>query len=316
MKPTHILLTATLFIGFVAAHCPAQPAYVLDPNFRPVIQSVGYADNAALQPDGKLVVSGSFEFVNGVPQRGPIRLNADGSLDLTFRPRLPGIAPQAFALDANQKMLFFTGTAESGQLWQNLDSSADPGFQPPLHPVGIRSNLAVEPDGSIIQPLERGFQRLAPDGSRDPTFAASIDYGWLFAVSSDRKLLIGDASVLINGKETRVGPLVRLNADGQLDVGFKPISVRAAFAAIIQPEGKIVLSGEFEVTPGVTERSLARLHPNGELDPTFQSPVGPGDILQQRDGTLIILTADRVIPHTIRIYRLSSNGVVQPLIRA
>lgn len=38
----------------------------------------------ALQPDGKILVGGGFDTVNGNPQNGLARLNADGSLDAGF----------------------------------------------------------------------------------------------------------------------------------------------------------------------------------------------------------------------------------------
>src|SRR6185436_20388493 len=38
-----------------------------------------------MQRDGKLILVGYFNLVNGVPRRGIARLNADGTLDQTFQ---------------------------------------------------------------------------------------------------------------------------------------------------------------------------------------------------------------------------------------
>jgi uncharacterized delta-60 repeat protein len=51
-----------------------------DPRYDSFIQSV------AIQPDGKLVVAGSFRSIGGVPRPGLARLYDDGSLDFDFAP--------------------------------------------------------------------------------------------------------------------------------------------------------------------------------------------------------------------------------------
>ena len=44
----------------------------------------GIVTDIALQPDGKVLISGDFSRVNGVGRQGVARLNDDGSLDATF----------------------------------------------------------------------------------------------------------------------------------------------------------------------------------------------------------------------------------------
>ena len=48
----------------------------------PTVRSAG---KSFLQPDGKLVICGSFDTIGSVARRGLARLNTDGSLDTTFR---------------------------------------------------------------------------------------------------------------------------------------------------------------------------------------------------------------------------------------
>jgi uncharacterized delta-60 repeat protein len=59
----------------------------IDPDFnpRPGVSYFGIFD-MCLQPDGKVVVAGSFVTVNGVNRRNIARLNEAGSLDPTFHP--------------------------------------------------------------------------------------------------------------------------------------------------------------------------------------------------------------------------------------
>src|SRR6266480_1909694 len=64
----------------------------LDPLFNAGNITNGEVNAAILQPDGKLLIGGHFTKVNGVTRQSLARLNADGTLDLTFD---PGAGPDA-----------------------------------------------------------------------------------------------------------------------------------------------------------------------------------------------------------------------------
>jgi hypothetical protein len=49
-----------------------------------------WASSLALMADGRVLVGGKFQRVNGAPRSGIARLNADGSLDVTFQNGMPG----------------------------------------------------------------------------------------------------------------------------------------------------------------------------------------------------------------------------------
>ncbi len=51
------------------------------------------------QPDGRLLIAGSFTSYNGIPRSGIARLEADGSLDETFTPKGNGSGILAFSTD-------------------------------------------------------------------------------------------------------------------------------------------------------------------------------------------------------------------------
>jgi hypothetical protein len=59
-------------------------------------------DAGILQPDGELLISGTFVSVNGVARPSLARLNADGTLDTTFVPALGG---NEIALQPDGKIL-------------------------------------------------------------------------------------------------------------------------------------------------------------------------------------------------------------------
>ena len=115
-------------------------------------------------------------------------------------------------------------------------------------------------------------------GHVDPTFdAGAVTSGFgssgirAVALQPDGKILVGGLFDTIGGV-TRVG-LARLNADGTVDGTFAaPFFVNrripVVHAIVVQPDGKILIGGEgFNV--GTTDYFLARLMPDGSLDPAF-----------------------------------------------
>lgn len=95
----------------------------------------------------------------------------------------------------------------------------------------------------------------------------------------DGKLLVAGQFDRFDGQQA--GGLVRLNADGTVDSGFSVPRGIAEFyltrdkfqsirALALQPDGKIMVGGEFTYFENVTRHILARLHPDGRLDTTFR----------------------------------------------
>jgi uncharacterized delta-60 repeat protein len=56
----------------------------MDPGFKPGSGPSDLVQSIAVQPDGKILLGGGFDAVNGVTRHGVARLNADGSLDQSF----------------------------------------------------------------------------------------------------------------------------------------------------------------------------------------------------------------------------------------
>jgi uncharacterized delta-60 repeat protein len=77
-----------------------------DPSFHPVFAATNgttiWFNDLLVQPDDKVIVAGNFSAVDGVPRRNLARLNADGSVDLTFDPGTGADAPvKGLALNQN-----------------------------------------------------------------------------------------------------------------------------------------------------------------------------------------------------------------------
>ena len=136
------------------------------------------------------------------------------------------------------------------------------------YPGNARATV-VQADGKILVggyfrtvngARRKSLARLNPDFSLDPTVFADINGTVLaIAVQTDGKIVIGGSFTAVGGaSHNRVA---RLNADGSLDAAFNPGAGADAlvYDVAVQPDGKILIGGDFESVNGVARTSLARL---------------------------------------------------------
>ncbi len=286
-----------------------------------------------VQPDGRTVAAGSFNSVNGTSRNCLVRFTEDGSLDPTFQigtgflgstslysqPWLWTLARQPDGkLLAGGSFTTYNGTSRTNLARLNADGSLDPSFAPGSGPDGEVDALAVQPDGRI---LVGGYfnnvnglphphlARLNPDGSVDETFRASDnpDYYsiWAIALQPDGRVIVGGD--FEHCGETSRPNLARFNPDGTLDNTFQPSSGGpdgVVYALAIQPDGRILIGGDFSTVNGVNREHLARLNPDGSLDATF----APVDFNQ--DVYSILLQTDGKVVVGGRFYSYDTNGIV------
>ena len=284
----------------------------LDTSFNP---GTGASDNVVTttpQPDGKVVIGGYFTSYNGTGRNRIARLNADGSLDAAFDPGTGASSlVQCTALQPNGKVIiagYFTsynGIARSRIARLNADGSLDTSFDPVTGTNNPITATALQPDGKII--IGGGFtaynaaqrNRIARllanstlDASFDPGTGAD---GWVLttALQTDGKILIGGQFTSYNG----VGRnrIARLNADGTLDSSFNPgagTNGTSVSIAVLQPDGKIIIGGDFTTCNGTGRNRIARLNADGTLDPSFNPGAGADFDIHtaalQPNGKLII----------------------------
>ena len=255
----------------------------------------GSVDSLILQSDGKLLLSGGFTSVNGVPRSSIARLNSDGTLDLTFNAILgTGFAQpwlNAAALQSDGRILIagnfnqVNGVARNYFARLNADGSLDASCLSEMaaNDGGSIESITCLPGGEIIiggvfssigGAAHTGIARLNADGSLDPSFVASAGWVYLLLVQSDGKLLIGGVFSQVNGAAQ--DGLARLNPDGSLDSSL-PNGVAGSGgrvnSIVLQGDGKIVFGGSFAATAG---NDLARLNADGSPDSTFcNGPTGP-----------------------------------------
>jgi len=213
--------------------------------------SYGGLKAMALQDDGKLVATGTFQSPSGGNAIGVARYNADGSLDATF---------------GSSGLTLVT----TFYYWEAPDARA----------------VVVQPDGKILvaSPAAGQFTliRLNPDGSLDGSFGsggiARPRYGYPFALA-----LQSDGKIIEAGMDGSGFRLVvaRVNSDGTPDTSFGvngsaetdflrfvPVAVyTAALAVRVQANGKIVAAGP--ASGNQQYFALARFNGDGTLDSGF-----------------------------------------------
>jgi uncharacterized delta-60 repeat protein len=268
---------------------------------------------APIQSDGKIIIAGEFDSINGKARKGIARLNTDGSLDATFNPGTGvNYIVMTSTIQSDGKIIIgghitsYNGTTINGIARLNTDGSLDLTFNPGTGANRFVRTIAIQNDGKIIigglfssynGTARNGIARLNTDGSLDTTFdpgsgASSYEIPWWTVVSntsiqSDGKIIISGVFDSINGTE-RNG-IARLNIDGSLDNSFNPGT--GASKTSIQSDGKIII--EISTTHnGTTSYKIGRLNIDGSLDTTFDTGTGTNNSVIstsiQSDGKIII----------------------------
>ncbi len=187
--------------------------------------------------------------------------------------------------------------------------------------VGIATNngtaefvqvVAAQTDGKLLiagafnqvnTDVRLRIVRLNLDGTVDANFKPWFDgaiYG--LAVQGDGKILVAGQFTNIypdgNGAATPIPRqyIARLNADGSVDAGFNPRANGYVRGLLVQPDGKIVISGGFYslqpngAAASIARNKIARVNTDGTLDPVFDPK--PNDnvtgIALQPDGKILL----------------------------
>jgi uncharacterized delta-60 repeat protein/uncharacterized repeat protein (TIGR01451 family) len=140
-------------------------------------------------------------------------------------------------------------------------------------------------------------------------------------VLSDGKILVSGTLISYNG--IPVNGIVKLNSDGSIDETFVTYFENQARVntLAIQPDGKILLGGNFTLYAGVSCKDLIRINADGTLDQSFQIGTGPYmsnnseeilDLSITSDGKIIVLGRFTTFNGVVRraIVRLESSGAV------
>lgn len=215
----------------------------VDSTFNPTNALNGPVEAIAVSPGGAIYVGGRFTMAGAYSRNSVARLNADGSLDLTFDPRTGVNGPvYALALQGDGRLLV-------GGAFDTVDLRA-------------RRNLA----------------RFNTDGTLDTAFdlgAGVDDTVYAIQLSGTGRIYIGGAFLNVN--QTRRAGVARLYPNGQVDTSFMDTAYNQ-FAGIpthystevdypaeprnflltlaVQTDGNLIIGGSFHQVGG------GRLHPN------------------------------------------------------
>ncbi len=260
------------------------------------------AQDAVLQPDGKIVVVGAAGF-DGF---GLARYQPDGSLDAGFG---------------------------SGGLVRGP-------FADPV--TGMTANgVALQADGKIVAAGrffgDFALARYHPDGSIDPTFGRDgtvvTDFGDPFLSDEANAVAVQtDGKIIAAGSAAGGIGIARYNSDGSLDTSFGSsgivmvdlgIEVPFASAIVIQPDGKIVIAGGSDpVTITRSDLLVMRFLEDGSLDKEFGidgivrgAPDVRGrfnDVALQPDGRIVAAGGRTVPPDSdgVAVVRYNTDGSV------
>src|SRR5690242_11165416 len=112
------------------------------------------------------------------------------------------------------------------------------------------------------------------------------------AVEPDGKILGGGEFTAIGGATgtTPRNYTARPNADAPADGWVNPGADNATWAFVVQPDGKIVVGGEFTTLAGASRQRLARLNADGTLDTSFNSSANDSvrALARQTDGKIVV----------------------------
>jgi uncharacterized delta-60 repeat protein len=130
----------------------------VDTTFNPGLGVEGAVRAIVVQPDGKIIIGGSFTNFNGQSVNYIVRLNMDGSVDPTFMPGELGAdeAVYAIALQSDGKILVagsftrFNGVTRNRITRLNPDGTTDPSINFGEGANGFITALAVQTDRKII----------------------------------------------------------------------------------------------------------------------------------------------------------------------
>ena len=293
------------------------------------LKSSGFNNTASevvLQPDGKILTMGWFTSYNNIPYFSITRLFADGNPDTSFHQnntRIMQMKGNLFVQPNGQILAsgFVNMPLFHGIIRLNQDGSIDSSFLAYLNGMTKFFPSAFQPDGKIIIGMGAKYcNRLNNDGSTDSTFfynegTGFDDYINSIALQNDGKIVVAGEFDLFDGHAC--GKIARMNSDGTYDSTFNTgigFDFLGAEVLTIQPDGKILVGGDFDKFNGINQKGLVRLNTDGSKDTTFI--VGGGisekvfSIILQPDGKIIVggVFSTYNSHSSKNIVRLNSNG--------
>ena len=244
-----------------------------------------YVNSISLQQDGKILVGGQFTTFNGVPQNYLIRLNPDGTKDtsfdigtgfsywvsrITLQPDGKIIVSGHFSSfnDAQQNRLIRLNSNGTKDTSLNIGT----GFNSSVNSISLQQDGKILVGGQFTTfngtPQNR-LIRLNSDGTKDTSFDIGTGFNnYVNSISPqpDGKIIVGGFFTTFNDVPQKY--LIRLNSDGTKDTSF---DIGTGFGYYVyftstQPDGKILVGGQFTTFNDAQQNRLIRLNSDGTRD--------------------------------------------------
>lgn len=289
-----------------------------------------------IEPNGKILVCGLFDFFNGTSKNNIARLNIDGTLDSEFSTG-SGFDNIAYALAILPDGKIMVGgnfskydqSPVDSMIRLNSTGNADSSFATStvISKISQLIDVAIQNDGKILVAGAFNYYngnrclnilRFNTDGSLDNSFNTNLSLNTVVGgntsvrsikIQSDGKILAAGYFTKYNGLS--VENIVRLNVDGSVDQTFSSTAVVFRINEIaIQPDGKILIGGS---SGNSSVPDLVRLHPDGSIDSSFVFEL-PNDIIYTfallPDGNILLAAYLDSSMRISRIVRLMPNGAI------
>ena len=265
----------------------------------------------AIQPDGKVIIGGSFSSYNTTFINYIVRANPNGSVDNTFSIGTgPNNSVRDILIQPDGKIIIaglftsYNGNPANRIARLNSDGSFDNTFNIGTGANNLVNTIAIEPNNKLViagnftsyngSSINR-IARLNPDGSLDNTFNVGTGANAFIIkilLQPDGKVFALGDFITFNGQSRN--RYARLNNDGSIDESFLITSGAntSVLSAVLQPDGKIVLGGLFALVNGTTANGVVRLNPNGSIDNSFNQTSGANNFVEelavQNDGKILV----------------------------
>lgn len=289
------------------------------------------------QADNKVLIGGSFNTYQGLNQYFIIRLNDNGSKDLSFNIGfgVVGITTVRTVKTLNNAIFvggdfqYYDLLPQNGLVKLNLDGTKDntfiinSGFDNSVKDILFDANndIYVAGNFSVYNQISKtGLIRLNGNGSSDDFF--NLGNGFNSSVETieqqpDGKILVGGFFNTFN--QATANKIMRINPnDGSKDATF---NIGVGFNATVfvikaQPDGKVLVGGAFTTYQGQAYNQIIRLNNNGDIDTDFTIGNGFNNLVStiaiQSDGKILVggLFTTYNGQNCNRIIRLNTDGSI------
>jgi uncharacterized delta-60 repeat protein len=278
-----------------------NPDGTVDPDFGLEYAINGPVRAIDIQDDGRILIAGGFTGIDSSPIRYLARITAGGTLDQTFSigsgADNPVFAVKETIVGSDKAILIggsfsvFNGIPRRGIARVTSDGRTDLSFNPGAGVNGTVLAIEVQRDGKIliageftsVDGVSRiNVARLHPDGSLDRAFDAGLGADGSVRsvlIQFDDRILLGGLFTSVSGVDRR--HIARLFPDGGFDSSFDPGTGadNAIYALGLQPDGKILLAGDFLTFNSVPVNRIVRLNPDGSIDTGINFGGGPNALV-------------------------------------